>query len=233
SMMGVGFADVFHGALDIIGCSFYRMVPTGEPNHYYPPAFRVGEPKVAMLSKKFTKHVLLTGEHDMNHDPTKAMAEAYQQDHFEHVTFIDVPGMRHEPPNAEWFEKAIAALDETLAAPALAAHTSAGSKGSSRETAGKEPSTHPVEVAPAIAARGSDPHGGVAGGSAAPGTPAQAAADAGSSEQQAQRLLRMAQLYAKNQRYDDARSRLRTVIDTYPATPAAKDARKLMDEIAG
>src|SRR6185369_5263961 len=43
--------------------------------------------------------------------------EAYQKDEFAHVTYIEVTGMGHTTPSAEWYEKGIDALDAPLESP--------------------------------------------------------------------------------------------------------------------
>jgi hypothetical protein len=39
----------------------------------------------------------------------------FKRDGFEHITYFQVPGMGHQAPDAEWFEKGLAALDEPIA----------------------------------------------------------------------------------------------------------------------
>ena len=58
--------------------------------------------------------MLLTGDNDGNRLETRGVYEAYQRDNFKHVEYMQVPGMGHEYPNAEWVEKAIKALDAPL-----------------------------------------------------------------------------------------------------------------------
>ena len=44
--------------------------------------------------------------------PMKTMFErGFQADGFKHASFYDVPGLGHQPPPAEWFERAIDELD--------------------------------------------------------------------------------------------------------------------------
>jgi hypothetical protein len=47
----------------------------------------------------------------MNRDQTKATRRAYQAEGFKHTTYLEVPGMGHDLPDAEWFEKALRFLD--------------------------------------------------------------------------------------------------------------------------
>jgi acetyl esterase/lipase len=62
---------------------------------------------------------------------------------------------------------------------------------------------------------------------------APAAKPAAPEPSEADRLLRAAKLYVTNRRYDGARSRLKKLIETYPTSPAATEARRLLKEIEG
>jgi pimeloyl-ACP methyl ester carboxylesterase len=116
SVLGAEYPDVFTGAFYIVGADFYRQVPTGEPNHVWPKAFNVAEAKMQGDLKRRNRYVYLTGEGDMNRPPMVAFAEAMKQDRFQHVTLLDVPGLGHRMPDAQWFDKGLAALDEIPAA---------------------------------------------------------------------------------------------------------------------
>ncbi len=115
SMMGVGFPDVFQGGIYIIGCNFYREVPTAD-NRFWRKTFSPPPAAIFTLAKTRSRHVVLEGEKDMNRDQAKANYEQFKKDGFEHTTYLEVPGMGHQFPPADWVEKAIVALDEKPAA---------------------------------------------------------------------------------------------------------------------
>jgi poly(3-hydroxybutyrate) depolymerase len=106
--------DLFTGGFYVVGCDFWRDVPvTPGDRHgkHYRGFWR--KPDGNLLRKaRQNRYVLLTGEHDFNRANTKAVYDGYRKDNYAHVTLFDIPGMGHTVPNAEWFEKAIAFLDE-------------------------------------------------------------------------------------------------------------------------
>jgi predicted esterase len=112
TILGVGWPDAFRGGFYIVGCSHYRDVPTGETGHFWPRGFNAPEPKLLTDAKQRNRHVFFTGEKDMNRKPTVGIYEAFKVDKFQHLTLLDLPGVGHELPNAESFEKGVAALDE-------------------------------------------------------------------------------------------------------------------------
>jgi hypothetical protein len=121
SMIGLAYADLFAGGIYCCGVNFYRDVEAppqpGEhlgPNQrrVYPKSLNAPPAKLLTQSKQNFRHVLLTGETDMNRESTQVMFDkAFKHDGFKHVEYIEVPGMGHELPPAEWFDKAIEALD--------------------------------------------------------------------------------------------------------------------------
>jgi hypothetical protein len=113
----------------------------------------------------------------------KATAEAMWLDGYRRVTNIDIPNAGHTLPRAEWFERAVTALD---APPRKPAPTTA-------------PTTRP------------DP---------GPGQIAYA-----------EQLLTTARMYADPKvgaSPNKAEPLLRRIIDEYPTTPAAAEAKKLL-----
>jgi pimeloyl-ACP methyl ester carboxylesterase len=112
SMLGIAFPDVFCGGCYMIGCDFYRNLPADEPHKYWARSFLPPPAKFLSLAKTQSRHVLLTGETDPNRPQTKGNLAAMKSDGFKHLTYFEVPGMGHRPPDADWFDKALAALDE-------------------------------------------------------------------------------------------------------------------------
>ena len=110
-------ADTFAGGYYVVGCNFWRHVPSGEPRRMYAGFWRRPDSKLLKTARSRNRYVLLTGSDDFNRANTKAIYKGYVKDRFAHVTYIEVPGMGHEHPNAYWFEQGIEALDEPLTPP--------------------------------------------------------------------------------------------------------------------
>src|SRR4051794_8969088 len=118
SMLDIAYPEVFTGGgIYLIGCNFYRIVElvapsAGMPGTYYRRNFNKPKPKLWDLATKSRSHVFLTGDTDPNREQTEAYYNAAKRDGFKHITYIQVPGMGHQSPNAEWFEKALVALEK-------------------------------------------------------------------------------------------------------------------------
>jgi hypothetical protein len=203
SMLGVCFSDVFNGGYYIIGCNFYIQEKSVEQNGVFRRAYNLPPAKYLVAAKKQSKHVFLTGDTDGNRDQTQIYYNAFKREGFEHITYFQVPGMGHQAPDPEWFEKGMKALDEPLPPPgtprppttrrALAATT--------RPVAATQATTQPAAANdPAAVAR---------------------------------QLLTRARLYLDNKQYELAREKLRWIATNYPTTPAAAEARTLLRQIEG
>jgi hypothetical protein len=206
STVAFGFPEVFTGgAYPIIGCNFYRVVEAGPGEDGRPKFYLRGlnrpAGKLFNLIQKERRFVLLTGDNDPNQPQTKLYYDAMKKDGFKYVTYIQVPGMGHQTPNAEWFEKGIVALDEPRDAVAAA------------QPAPQEKAVPAASAAPpATPAR----------------APAEAKA---SPDDEADKLMRLAKLYVSNRLYNKAREKLNQVVKDYPASPHATEAKKLLKEI--
>ena len=123
SRVGLVYADQFAGALSIVGTDYFKRLPHPDSKRnavqqelvFYAPAFNPPSPEVLRRAKRDGRYVLLTGEHDQNRDQTLITYKfGYQRAQFANVTYLEVPGMGHELPPAEWFAKGIDALDAPL-----------------------------------------------------------------------------------------------------------------------
>jgi hypothetical protein len=113
SMLGVSCPDAFRGGIYMIGCDYFREIPTGEANKFWPRSYVQPAMRLLTLSKQRSRHVLLTGENDMNRPQTKANYQSgFSADGFLHVSYLEVPAMGHRLPPAEWFEKSVRFLDD-------------------------------------------------------------------------------------------------------------------------
>lgn len=111
SMLGIAFPEIFAGGCYVIGCDFYRDLPADEPGKFWIKSYLPPPAKFLSLAKSHSRHVLLTGETDPNRPQTQGNFAALKADGFKHLTYLEVPGMGHRPPDADWFDKALAALD--------------------------------------------------------------------------------------------------------------------------
>ena len=113
SMLGVSCPDSFRGGFYMIGCDYFRNIPTGEPNRYWPRSYLRPSTRLMALAQRRSRHVLLTGETDPNRPQTKGNYDlGFRKDGFAHVLYLEVPAMGHELPPPDWFEKGLAFLDD-------------------------------------------------------------------------------------------------------------------------
>lgn len=110
SMLAVAYADLFSGAIPFCGVNFYTDIPS-DPGKAWPPDYIPVEPALK-IAKSEGRFVLVTGEKDFNLKNTKAVYElGFKKEGFKHALLLEVPGLGHQPPSAEWFEKGLDFLD--------------------------------------------------------------------------------------------------------------------------
>ena len=210
STLAMGFPDVFTGGgYPIIGCNYFRRVELGAGEdgrtRFYQRAFERPTARLLQLATKERRFVLLTGDNDGNREQTQVYSEAMKKDGFKYVTYLQVPGMGHQTPNAEWFEKGILALDESRDAIAKAQQEAQDKQAAKTDT-------KPVQAA-----------------SAAPAIPR--ASDATTPDDEADKLMRLARLYVSNRLYNKAREKLNQLVKEHPTSPHVLEAKKLLKEI--
>lgn len=120
SRVGLIYADLFAGMFSLIGTDFFTRLPHPDNKEmvlkFWAPKFNPPLPQVIRRAKRDGRYVLLTGETDGNREQTQATyVFGYQRAKFDHVTYLEVPGMGHTLPPAEWFGRGIEALDAPLA----------------------------------------------------------------------------------------------------------------------
>ncbi|CAN5351981.1 hypothetical protein BH09PLA1_BH09PLA1_33610 [soil metagenome] len=108
------FPDVFTGAFCMVGCNFYRDVPAEKKNSIYPGFWPNPVASSLKLARANSRFALLTGTRDFNKPSTKAAYDAFVKEQWKHVIYLEVPGLGHQFPDAEWFEKGIDFLDAPL-----------------------------------------------------------------------------------------------------------------------
>ncbi|XAM00943.1 prolyl oligopeptidase family serine peptidase [Phycisphaeraceae bacterium D3-23] len=127
-MAGVYYPQVFTGAVPIVGSMYFRQVPVPEdpalralirpePGEHavWPRTLWAPRRDVLRGMKASQRWVLLTGDADYNMPEMRSHFEhGFQRDNFEHAHYLEVPGMDHAFPDAEWFEQAVELLDAPL-----------------------------------------------------------------------------------------------------------------------
>ncbi|HEY7119866.1 MAG TPA: hypothetical protein VH475_24975 [Tepidisphaeraceae bacterium] len=217
SMLGVSYADLFKGGIYIIGCNFYHVQQSAEQKDangkptYFARSYNVPPLAVLKQARKESRHVFITADEDGNREQTWLYYSAFKRDGFDFITYYQVPGLGHQPPDGEWFEEALTFLDKPPATPTAGKATPPPA---SRVTAvPPRPATRPAAAAAAVA-----PPGAAAGGTADPNVIADA-------------LLTNAKLYVDNKLYERAREKLKWIVTQYPGTRAAAEAKRLLAEL--
>jgi hypothetical protein len=102
SMVAPTFADVFSGALYLVGCN----------PPVWPPEKQVGKP-IRQLALG-NRYALMTGSDDYNRPGTKSLFDNMRSQGFKHVEYFEEPGLGHALPSAEWFDKGVTFVDQPL-----------------------------------------------------------------------------------------------------------------------
>ena len=111
SMLSVAYADLFSGAIPFCGVNFYTEIPS-EPGKHWPVGY-IPVNEALAIAKLKGRFVLVTGEKDFNLSNTRAVYEhGFKKEGFKYAKLLEVPGMSHSPPPAEWFEKGLEFLDK-------------------------------------------------------------------------------------------------------------------------
>jgi len=111
SMLGVAYADMFTGAACFMGVNFYTDLPSADTKKLYPPQF-IPDDEVLEIAKRRSRFALISSEKDFNRADTRIVWEqGFKKEAFPAVTYLEVPGIGHSMPSAEWLEKALQFLD--------------------------------------------------------------------------------------------------------------------------
>jgi hypothetical protein len=234
SMLGVAYPEYFTGgSYPIIGCNFYRRIQVTAATavkgaEFYEASFKRPSAKLWDLVTKERRHVYLTGDNDPNRLQTELNYKAAKKDGFKHITYIQVPGMGHQAPDAEWFEKGIVALDEGRQA--IAAGGAGVKDETPAEKAAAKAEAKPVahaDAKPAAAPRLPAP----VLAKPAPAVAKDAPAASVSPDDEADKAMKIARLYMSNRLYNKAREKLKQLVKDHPNTPQATEAQKLLAEL--
>ena len=110
SMVGVAFADLFTGTMPFMGVNFYTDLPAGDGKQF--GISYIPDDEVLEIAKKKGRFALVTGEKDFNRINTRAADEhGFRKEGFASVLCLEVPGLGHAMPDAQWLEKGLEFLD--------------------------------------------------------------------------------------------------------------------------
>ncbi|MDP7287950.1 MAG: hypothetical protein QGH94_08150 [Phycisphaerae bacterium] len=118
AMLGLGFADVFDGAIPQVGCYFFtRIMSLENPKKGWSGRFNRPTGAIFRKAKLTNRFVLLTGERDFNRNETESIhVNGFKKLNFKHATYLEVKGMGHTIAPAKYMEKGIVTLDAPLKA---------------------------------------------------------------------------------------------------------------------
>jgi predicted esterase len=110
SMLGVAFPDLFTGTIPFMGVNFYTELPV--ENGKKLGITYIPDDQALEIAKKQCRYVLVTGEKDFNRVETHSTEEnGFRKEGFTSVLCLEVPGVGHAMPPAEWLEKGLEFLD--------------------------------------------------------------------------------------------------------------------------
>jgi len=109
STLAGAYPEVFTGGgLHILGSSFYRDLKTPGMNRYNTPT-----DALLKVARKQRVHVFVTGAESKDRAVVdRAAFEGYKADGYTAVDLIEMKGKGNEVPPADWFDKALAKLED-------------------------------------------------------------------------------------------------------------------------
>lgn len=116
SILPILYADTFTGAIPIVGIVYYRPIALpNDPTRLWAPTFYPPSSAILDRAKAMSRLVLITGSGDMNRESIDTTyRNGFMLDRFQHVEYVEVPGMGHQLPPAERLEAAVQSLDKPL-----------------------------------------------------------------------------------------------------------------------
>lgn len=115
SIASVHYPDVFKGGIFMIGASCWEpvLVPN-KRGKYWPATLHKPKTKYLAMARREGRYVMLTGTNDFNRLEMLSYYHRVYKRTLKNIIYIEVPGMGHETPPPEWFERAIEYLDRPL-----------------------------------------------------------------------------------------------------------------------
>ncbi len=123
SILAAHYPDVFRGSLLMQGSLYHRDLHLiDQPQKTLPAGFRRPMMTRYFQVKMHSRHVLIAGEQAANFSDLKTIYQnGWIEDRYRSTTFLVMPGIASEQPNAHWFEQAIKAVEPSKATTTQAA----------------------------------------------------------------------------------------------------------------
>ena len=110
SMLGVAYPDLFTGTIPFMGVNFYTELPAENGKQW--EISYIPDDEALAMAKKECRYVLVTGAKDFNRVEIHSAEEnGFRKEGFASVLCLEVPGLGHALPPAEWLEKGLEFLD--------------------------------------------------------------------------------------------------------------------------
>ena len=104
-------SDVYAGGIFVIGADYWEIMPIPDHNGRWEAVTPKPRQENRLRAKKFGRYVLLTGDTDGNRLQMHTYYEKGFSRCLDHVLYIQVPGMGHQIPPTEEFDKALEYLE--------------------------------------------------------------------------------------------------------------------------
>lgn len=115
SIASVHYPDVFKGGIFMIGASSWEPVINPKTRRtYWPATLHKPITKYLVMARREGRYVMLTGTDDFNRLEMLSYYHRVYKRTLKNIIYLEVPGMGHEIPPPDWFEKAIEYLDRPL-----------------------------------------------------------------------------------------------------------------------
>ncbi|HEX3356561.1 MAG TPA: hypothetical protein VHS31_06220 [Tepidisphaeraceae bacterium] len=222
--LGLLYPDVFTGTINALALGWYAKIPDDHTRGIWGTDSTPRPPEPYLTLARSRSFVIASRDEgkDSNNNIQDELVfrKGYQASGFRHSKLIKVP---HEDMDhwvnykGGWLEEGIQFLDENAASAKVI-------EDAAKPLAAASPPPPPPS-APAT-----QPEPTLFPSSPPPAT---APASADDSAAKAASALSVTKSYIAAQKYDLARPRLQKIIDTYPNTPAAKEAKTLLTQIQG
>lgn len=100
--LGMMYPEHVGMSISICGTTYWRSIPVpGEKDKFYPGFWEKPDATILRRAKEQTRFVLVTGSNDFNRDSTVAVRNLAEKDGFQHIRYIEVPGLGHDLPGVD------------------------------------------------------------------------------------------------------------------------------------
>lgn len=113
SLTAMAFPDVFAGGQFHDGAYHYRPLALSD-GRTLPAVIPIVSQRLFRQAQMAGRYVFIAGEKDDNRAQVEEVSLDLVRDGFRHVWYLEIPGVGHADPSAEWFEKGLRALDSSM-----------------------------------------------------------------------------------------------------------------------